>query len=128
MRAQRTVLAAIERDLKAAGHPPLAWYDVLFELSKAEEGRLRPFEIERRTLLAQYNLSRLVDRLEKEGLVERHVFDNDGRGRWVAITPAGRELRLKMWEVYEPAIERHLGARISGVDANVLATLLSRLA
>ena len=71
MRARDRVLGAIEQDLKAAGCPPLAWYDVLLELSRAAEGRLRPFEIEQETLLAQYNLSRLLDRLEKEGLVAR---------------------------------------------------------
>ena len=66
-RARDRVLGAIEQDLKAGGCPPLAWYDVLLELSRAPDGRLRPFEIEKVTLLAQYNLSRLLDRLEKEG-------------------------------------------------------------
>lgn len=65
MRAQRVVLAAIEHDLKAAGLPPLGWYDVLLELVRTKEGKLRPFEIEERTLLAQHNLSRLLDRMEK---------------------------------------------------------------
>ena len=65
MRARETVLGAIERDLKAADCPPLAWYDVLLELVRAPQGRLRPFEIEKETLLAQYNLSRLLDRLEQ---------------------------------------------------------------
>ncbi|WP_172746240.1 MarR family transcriptional regulator, partial [Neorhizobium sp. T7_12] len=62
MRAQQLVLGAIEQDLKAADLPPLGWYDVLLELSRAEGGRLRPYEIEERTLLAQHNLSRLLDR------------------------------------------------------------------
>src|ERR1044072_7173083 len=70
-RARDRVLGAIEQDLKAGGCPPLAWYDVLLELSRAPEGRLRPLEIEKVTLLAQYNLSRLLDRLGKEGLGRR---------------------------------------------------------
>ncbi|MGZ2382906.1 DNA-binding MarR family transcriptional regulator [Rhizobium brockwellii] len=71
--------------------PPLAWYDVLWELARSQDGMLRPYEIEERTLLAQYNLSRLIDRLEKESLVRREAFAEDGRGRWVVITDAGRK-------------------------------------
>jgi DNA-binding MarR family transcriptional regulator len=127
MRAQQRVLAAIERDFKAAGLPGLDWYDVLWELSRADRGRLRPFEIEERTLLAQYNLSRLIDRLEREGLVERQTFDKDGRGRWVLITEKGQALRLAMWDIYAKAIARHVGARLPEADAAQLSALLSRL-
>ena len=127
MRAQQRVLAAIERDFKAAGLPGLGWYDVLWELSRADRGRLRPFEIEERTLLAQYNLSRLIDRLEREGLVERQTFDKDGRGRWVLITEKGQALRSAMWDIYAKAIARHLGARLPEADAAQLSALLSRL-
>src|SRR5256885_12172319 len=66
IRAREIVVGAVERDLKAAGLPPLAWYDVLLELTRAPDGRLRPFELEKETLLLQYNLSRLLDRLEKK--------------------------------------------------------------
>src|SRR6478736_9230148 len=74
MRAQQRLLGQIEADLKLAGLPPLGWYDVLWELVRSPQGRLRPFEIEERTLLAQYNLSRLIDRLENAGLVQRQRF------------------------------------------------------
>ena len=90
MRARERLLGLIEADLKTAGMPPLAWYDVLWELARSQSDRLRPYELEERTLLAQYNLSRLIDRLEKEGLVAREVFAEDGRGRWVVITEEGR--------------------------------------
>ncbi|MCV9962393.1 MarR family winged helix-turn-helix transcriptional regulator [Pararhizobium sp. BT-229] len=127
MRAQQRVLGAIERDFKAAGLPGLGWYDVLWELSRADGGRLRPFEIEERTLLAQYNLSRLIDRLEREALVERQTFDEDARGRWVVITEKGRALRIAMWDVYGRAIARHVGSKLTETDAVQLAKLLSQL-
>ncbi|MGZ2431227.1 DNA-binding MarR family transcriptional regulator [Rhizobium redzepovicii] len=125
MRARERLLGAIEADLKAAGMPPLAWYDVLWELARAG-GRLRPYEIEERTLLAQYNLSRLVDRLEREGLVRREVFAEDGRGRWVVITEAGRQLRECMWAVYAGSIETHIGCKLAENEAKTLAGLLDR--
>src|SRR5947209_20067851 len=78
VRAQQAVLAAVEAELKAAGFPPLAWYDVLLELSRKDEG-LRPFALEQELLLAQYNLSRLLDRLESAGYVERRPCPDDAR-------------------------------------------------
>ena len=126
-RARDRVLDAIEQDLKAGGCPPLAWYDVLLELVRAEAGRLRPFEIERKTLLAQYNLSRLLDRLEKEGLVAREPCDDDGRGQWVVITEKGRAAQARTWKVYARAIQRHVGERLDDRAAAALGELLGRL-
>src|SRR5215217_2077585 len=103
IRARETLVAAVERDLKAAGLPPLAWYDVLLELSRAPDGRLRPFEIEQETLLAQYNLSRLLDRLEKEGLIARAPHEEDARRQWVVITDKGKALQARTWKVYARA-------------------------
>jgi DNA-binding MarR family transcriptional regulator len=127
VRARETVLGAIERDLKAADCPPLAWYDVLLELVRAAQGRLRPFEIERETLLAQYNLSRLLDRLEREGLVAREPCDDDGRGQWAVITDKGRAAQARTWKVYAKSIQRHVGEKLDDKAAVALADLLGRL-
>ena len=127
MRARDAVLGAIERDLKAADLPPLAWYDVLWELVRAQGGRLRPFEIERETLLAQYNLSRLLDRLEKEGLIAREPCADDARGQWVVVTEKGRAMQARIWKVYAKAIEQHVGAKLDDKSAASLAELLGRL-
>lgn len=127
MRAQQFVLGAIEQDLKAADLPPLGWYDVLLELSRAEGGRLRPYEIEKRTLLEQYNLSRLLDRMDKAGMVQREVFSEDGRGRWVNITEIGRAMQARMWSVYAAALQRHLGDKLNDAQADQLADLLAVL-
>jgi DNA-binding MarR family transcriptional regulator len=128
VRAEQTVLGRIEAALKAAEFPPLSWYDVLLELGRAEDGRLRPLELERRTLLAQYNASRLIDRMEKAGLVERLPHPEDGRGQLVAITPEGRALQKRMWKVYGPAIAAQLGDKLSRAEAADLAGLLKKLA
>jgi DNA-binding MarR family transcriptional regulator len=126
IRAQQAVLAAVEAELKAANLPPLAWYDVLLELSRAQEG-LRPFALEQALLLAQYNLSRLLDRLERAGYLERRACPEDGRGQVVVITAAGRALVKRMWPTYRAAIAHHLGAKLSEDEASRLATLLGKL-
>jgi DNA-binding MarR family transcriptional regulator len=126
-RARDEVLEAIERDLKAAGCPPLGWYDVLLELTRAPGGRLRPFDIEKKTLLAQYNLSRLLDRLEKEGLVTREPCADDARGQWVVVTEKGRATQARTWKVYARSIEKHVAGRLDDKAATTLAELLGRL-
>ena len=127
IRARHLVVSAVEKDIKAAGLPPLEWYDVLLELSRAPEGALRPFELESRLLLAQYNLSRLVDRLQQAGLVEKRACPSDGRGLVLVITEAGRELRRRIWPAYSAAIERHLGSKLRPGDADMLGEILARL-
>src|ERR671920_1477835 len=88
VRVGGSLLDAVEAELKGAGSPPLAWYDALLELGRAPEGRLRPFELERHMLLPQYSTSRLVDRLERAGLVERLGCPDDRRGQLILITDA----------------------------------------
>ena len=127
IRAREALVAAVERDLKAAGLPPLAWYDVLLEVSRAADGRLRPFEIEKETLLAQYNLSRLLDRLEREGLIRREPCEDDASGQWVVITEKGRAAQARAWKVYARSIQHHIGERLDDKSAAVLAGLLGRL-
>ena len=126
-RAQRIALRRVEARLKAAKLPPLAWYDALWELEKAGEAGLRPFDLERLMLFEQYNLSRLADRLAKAGLIDRGACPDDARGQVLNITPAGRALRREMWTIYERAIEEAVGARLASAEAQQLAALLLKL-
>src|SRR6201989_494428 len=127
MRVQSRVLDAVEQELKKAGFPPLAWYDALLELSRAPARELRPVELERQMLIPQYSTSRLIDRLVDEGLAVRRECKVDKRGQFVGITEAGRELQKKMWGAYSAAIEKHVGSKLSDVDATKLSGLLDRL-
>ena len=126
MRVSRQLFETIERDLKTAGLPPLAWYDVLHELAVAKQG-LRPGQLMEAMLFAQYNISRLLTRMEKDGLVERSGVDGDGRGQLVSITAKGLQMRRDIWAVYGPAITELVGDRLTSADAEKLASLLSRL-
>jgi DNA-binding MarR family transcriptional regulator len=127
MKAQQRALGEIEDALKAAGLPPLAWYDALLETERAGKEGLRPFELQQAMLLEQYNLSRLVDRLVAAGHVERQPCDEDGRGYRVAITEAGRAIRRRMWPVYARAIEQAVGRHLSAQQAKALGDLLGHL-
>jgi len=100
LRAHSAMLRRIGRDLEEAGLPPLGWYDVLAALRDAAERRLRQVEVAERVLLSTSGLSRLIDRMESKGLVERLTCPGDRRSLHVGLTDAGDELLERMWPVY----------------------------
>ena len=127
-RAQQAAMGRVERALKAAGLPPLAWCEVLVELEREGGCGLRPFALEQALLLPQYGLSRLLARMEAAGLVVRASCPEDGRGQMVALTDAGRATLQRMRPVYAGAVQEAVGARLSEAQAEALAELLARLA
>ncbi|PBB25886.1 MULTISPECIES: MarR family winged helix-turn-helix transcriptional regulator [unclassified Mesorhizobium] len=127
MRVSRQLVESVEDALKEGGLPPLAWYDVLHELAEAGEGGLRPFQLIERTLFAQYNISRLLARLEADGLVEKLPVADDGRGQTIRITAKGRETRRRMWTVYGRSIAELVGGKLSADELKMMSTLLGRL-
>ncbi|MFT3672840.1 MarR family winged helix-turn-helix transcriptional regulator [Aestuariivirga sp.] len=126
-RAQQQAMETIESSLKAAKLPPLVWYDVLLEVERAGADGLRPFELEGAMLLEQYQLSRLLGRIEKEGYIARRLCEEDGRGQVVTITDAGKAIRRRMWAVYGRAIEAAVGRHFSDAEAGALGQLLERM-
>ena len=127
VRVSQSVLSKVEADLKAAGFPPLCWYDALLALKRAEPTGLRPYQLQAQMLLAQYNLSRLTDRLVKAGYVERVVCEEDGRGQVLKITKEGRALLLRMWPAYRAAIAAHFADKLTAEETAMLTRLMDRL-
>jgi DNA-binding MarR family transcriptional regulator len=70
---------------------PLTSYEVLVHLSEADGGRMRMCDLAESILLSRSGLTRLVDRLERDGLLERVACADDARGSYATLTPAGRE-------------------------------------
>lgn len=128
VRAEEAVVAEIEAEVKAAGLPPLAWYDVMLELSRPRsEAGVRQNELERRLLFRQYNLSRLVDRLEEAQYVERRPCPEDGRGQVVVATATGRKFQRQMWPIYRDAVARRFAGKLTNKEAAELGRLLEKL-
>ena len=86
--------SALTKDLDAqlvAGHRmSLSTYEVLLFLNDAPDGRLRMSELADSVLLSRSGLTRLVDRLQREGLLERDTCTEDARGAFAVITEEGR--------------------------------------
>jgi DNA-binding MarR family transcriptional regulator len=126
--AHARLLERIEAELAAAALPPLGWYDVLWALESAADRQLRMHELADRVVLSRSNLTRLADRLEDAGLIERAAVAEDRRGAYCVITPSGRALRKRMWPVYQAAVERYFGAHVTDREASQIGTVLARVA
>jgi DNA-binding MarR family transcriptional regulator len=126
-RAHQAILSSIEKSLKDAGMPPLSWYDVLLELEREGNKGARAFVLQEKLLLPQYRLSRLIDRIEKAGYLERLACDDDGRGQRLVITQSGKAVRKDAWSIYSDAIEQTIGRKISVPSGKMLAEVLMSL-
>lgn len=126
-KSQRMLLEKVELSLKNSGLPPLEWYDVLLELNRESDSGLRQYEIGERILLSKHNLSRLIDRLEKNQLVCRHACVEDGRGNRIRITEEGKKLLERVWPVYREALQENFGDKLTPADMTELARLLGKV-
>jgi DNA-binding MarR family transcriptional regulator len=89
LQAHAVLVRRLEADLLEEHQLPLASYDVLVQLVEAPERRLRMTELAQRVLISRSGLTRLVDRLEREGLVRREACDDDARGLFAVLTEDG---------------------------------------
>lgn len=127
VRASQTIINGVEAEVQHAGFPPLDWYDILLELDRAGSEGLRPLQLQQQVGVAQYNLSRLMDRMAKAGMVDKTRCQDDKRGHVLTINEQGRTTLRRMWPVYSASIQRHLGVKLSEGDLQMLALLLGRL-
>ena len=127
MTASTRLTEAVEAALKAEGLPPLAWYDVLWEVEKAGEEGLRPFVLKDRLLLPQYATSRLLDRIAAARLIDRDQCPEDGRGQILTLTEKGRAMRARMWPVYEAVLKEQVGVVAETAELAAAAKLLECL-
>jgi DNA-binding MarR family transcriptional regulator len=92
LRVHAALVKALDAELVSEHDLPLTSYEVLITLQAAPGHRCRMAELADRVLLSRSGMTRLVDRLEREGLLERDTCSSDGRGCFAVLTPAGEEL------------------------------------
>jgi DNA-binding MarR family transcriptional regulator len=127
LRAHATALRELERELVAETGMPLGWYDVLLQLAEAPGRRLRMAELADRVLLSRSGLTRLIDRLQAEGLVRREPSPDDARGTFTVLTLAGVGRLRAAAPVHLAGIQQHWLGHFSDDELRELGTLLGRL-
>ena len=83
------ITGQLDDELRRESGLTLPEYEVLWELTNASDNRLRMNELARHLLFTRSGVTRLIDRLEAAGYVERDVCDHDGRGVYAALTESG---------------------------------------
>ena len=92
LRVHAALVRELDAELDAAHDLPLSSYDVLIYLQAAPGKRLRMAELADSVLLSRSGVTRLVDRLEREGLIVRDTCTSDGRGCFAVLTEAGEAM------------------------------------
>ena len=90
LRTYARLTKALDAELEAAHGLPLTSYEVLMFIADAEGERMRMHDLASSILLSRSGLTRLVDRLERDGLLTRATCPSDARGAFACLTPKGR--------------------------------------
>ncbi|MEU5873565.1 MarR family transcriptional regulator [Glycomyces sp. NPDC047369] len=96
-------------------------YEVLLILARAGERGMSMGAVSREQVLTSGGVTRLIDRMEAAGLVERFADPGDRRGRLVRLTPAGEAKAVEATRVHRENIERHFVAPIPAADRDAFA-------
>lgn len=127
LRMHKILLDQTEQALKRANLPELSWYDVLWALEESSGHRLRLHELADRLVLQRSNLTRLIDRMVKAGLVARESCERDHRGAFATITAEGLVMREAIWKVYSGSIYLHFAQKLSSEQIVLLNQIFNEL-
>ena len=126
LRAHDRLTKALDVDLVSAHGLPLTSYEVLLFLADSPDGRLRMSELADSVLLSRSGLTRLVDRLERQGLLRRESCTSDRRGAYAAITPRGRDLFDRARATHLEGVRRRFLDHLSEEELRSLGSLWRR--
>jgi DNA-binding MarR family transcriptional regulator len=120
------LIDVLDSDFEHNAGFPIQWYDVLVHLEDTPDG-LRMNELAERILYSKSGLTRVVDRMEKAGLVRRVVPANDRRSIFVLQTDKGREAMERARRRHHDWIEEHFSRPLPDTDIKALTRALEKL-
>jgi DNA-binding MarR family transcriptional regulator len=127
LRVHAAVTRELDAELSVAHRLPLSSYEVLLYLHSAPDGMMRMSELADSVLLSRSGLTRLVDRLEGAGLLERRQCSSDARGFHAAITAAGRRAFRDAHATHLAGVRERFLRHFSAEELGRLAELWDRV-
>jgi DNA-binding MarR family transcriptional regulator len=121
------IVRRLDDDLRVQSGLTLSSYEVMVELVRAPGNRLRMAELAERLLFTRSGVTRLVDRLERAGFVERNECPHDGRGVYAILTQKGFDTFELAAVPHVDGVRRLFFDRLDG-KGDVLGELLEQLA
>ena len=128
LRAHAVVTRRLERSLAATGLLTLSELDVLIQLDEAGPQGLRLSDLAARVLITKSGISRLVDRLVEDGLLERRQCADDRRVHHVSITASGRRALRRSIGTHLRDVAAAFSDHVGEAEAPLLRAILERLA
>lgn len=127
LKGHAELTARMDRSLREDHGLSMREYEVLLALADAPGGRLRRVDLAAMVLLTQGGVTRLLDPLEREGLVERASSDADRRVVYAKLTANGRKRLASARRTHHADIRQLFAAHYDARDLDLLDELLSRL-
>ena len=128
LRAHACLAKRLDAELEQAHGLPMTSYEVLHHLKDASGGRMRMCDLAEQAQLSRSGLTRLVDRLERDELLERCSCDHDARGSYACLTELGRERLAEARGTHLAVVREHFFSRFSESELGALADLWDRIA
>ncbi len=127
LQAHARLLRHLDEELQAAHGLSLAEYDALLQLANAPDRRLRMSALADRVLLSRSGITRLVDRMVADGMVERSACPTDARGSMAAITPQGVSQLRAASKTHLEGVRRYFLDVVSAEEQAVIQASLQRV-
>ena len=127
LRVHSALVKALDAELLAGHELPLTSYEVLINLQAAPGRRRRMAELADGVLLSRSGMTRLVDRLEREGLLERDPCTDDGRGTYAVLTDKGEEWLGRARPTHLDGVRERFLEHFGPDELQVLATYWERV-
>jgi len=127
LRVHAALVRGLDAELEAAHDLPLSSYDVLIYLRSAPGRRLRMADLADSVLLSRSGLTRLVDRLVREGLIVRDTCESDGRGSFAVLTDEGEELLARARPTHLAGVRERFLRHFSEDELRTLAGFWERV-
>jgi len=128
LRAHACLAKRLDAELEREHGLPMTSYEVLHHLDDAGAGRMRMCDLAEQAQLSRSGLTRLVDRLERDGLLERCSCEHDARGSYACLTDLGRERLAQARTTHLAVVREHFFSRFSEPELGALADLWDRIA
>src|SRR5688572_12079630 len=128
MRAGIASTRAMDRDAEATGRPLFSEHHVLATLDAGPPAGVRPTDLAEQSALTKSGLTRVIDRLESQRLIERRACPTDARGQLIVLTAEGRRLLRRTAPEHFRSIARNFADHLTDRDVDVLTTALERIA
>jgi len=128
LRAHACLSKRLDAALDHAHGLPLSSYEVLDRLDDSIGGRMRMCDLAEQAQLSRSGLTRLVDRLERERLIERCSCEQDARGSFACLTDGGRERLREARSTHLAVVREQFFSRFSEPELAALADMCQRVA